>query len=157
MHILPALLGRVLAAPPKGMSPPCFPFPFHVSSTQFFPCFVCFQKKTWYDHEDYPFIDKEGKKVRQSKVIKAREKGLADEFTLNLRAMAPVSSYNDDTTAKDGDLYYDAGPDGPEMVQLAKVLGAVDMDGLVSRELSLLYQLTLSLFPFSRSAGEQGS
>ena len=69
------------------------------------------QKKTWYDHTDYPLIDKGGKKFRQSKVIKAREKGLADEFAFNLRAMAPVSSYNDDTTANGGGLYYDAGPE----------------------------------------------
>jgi hypothetical protein len=79
---------------------------------------------------DYPFIDKDGKKVRQSKIIKAREKGLADAFTVNLRATAPVCSYNDDVTSKDEALYYDAGSDGPEMIQLAKVLeaaGVVDL------------------------------
>ena len=78
---------------------------------------------------DYPFIDKDGKKVRQSKIIKAREKGLDDAFTVNLRATVPVCSYNDDVTAKDEALYYDAGSDGPEMIQLAKVLEVTVMVG----------------------------
>ena len=69
------------------------------------PCLVCFQKKKWYDHDDYPFIDREGKKVRQSKVVKARGNGLADEFTVNLRETAPVRSYDDDSTANDKELY----------------------------------------------------